>query len=1174
VDQSLQRSAAPKGLRLLFVVSGKRLGLVLLLAAAHAWAGVNPNGAFVTSVPIELPPHHSITPTLLLQYDSQAGNGPLGVGWSLTGLSQIRRTSPTAVSQRSSLVKITPYGRSAALDASGTPSGASLPPVVLGYANPSPTQGWQTRRSAPTAVAPSTTPTLMDQFPFASQAVNLGVDAGYLMGDFDGDGRSDTLVHTLIEDPSVASGFFTQMGSLAAHLELHVRLATRAAVSTQLPLQVAGHWIPTEPPQDGREKLARLWVADANGDGMDDLLGLSWRAFDNANPYGAVVLTVNAALSNGQGGFEWARPNFADTPWITNVVWGERNFFAEDSPLCTPGDFNGDGRADLACAFQNSGGKHFLGVAHASANGALNPGLSAEEIADDPGVAVPGTSGFVPFETRRIAAGDVDGDGLTDLIVLDLNPADVAACADLGDPTVNRPTCSIRYDLLTMISRGDGQGFERERTPTPWKREDFLHIVPGHIAAADLNGDGRADMVFFAGPVKGERFQRLRSVRTAIRRNAGYTLSELAVPQALANTELHFSMGDANGDGRTDLLVATRIGPGTAGVNCSSRPQNRAVLTVVLANPDGALDLPQRWDDCAVSREITDAWAPWTPANLAMVQVGDTNGDGYADFVMPVVYTGQTGQIIFIVHDRVAQPGPQAPRRWITADLNADGRSDFMALVPQTNSTAVISLIAQPTGGWRSEIFPLGTFDNSALRSWHVLDADGDGRSDLVHVACASSSHGPGCALQVQSFLSRGDGSFTREAVVSVPALANVHGNSPLDWLALDIDRDGRGDLVQPLTLRDPASGSTRLVVRGLRSLGPSWQALNVTPVLTSAPAQFAGRAAWKAGDFDGDGRGDLLHITSGRNDARLTLLKFNGSVWQATSSALAHPAPTGGWVAWRGATSPLAWRAADVNGDGVTDLVRALRSSTGQQVHALESLGGADWHNTLSPLTVNVPLEGFGGNRWQLLDVNGDGAADWLHLDDTLPNNLQAYLLPGGGAGFSAMTQTTVENASRRFVPRPMQQWGDLQGDGRSALMGIEAPASANTAPLRVQSLLLPLAREVITSVDAGAKTAVTYRPAVSDAGTFDCALPAGLQLAVVSELAMLDGRSPHRDVTRFGYGCAAWSHAHRTLLGWRETVSSRAAATHRPASVERAQYQIVASRTIIRSSMEQFGV
>lgn len=56
------------------------------VAAAH--------GSYSDAIPIELPPFRSITPQLDLRYDSSAGNGPLGVGWSLDGVGIIERASP------------------------------------------------------------------------------------------------------------------------------------------------------------------------------------------------------------------------------------------------------------------------------------------------------------------------------------------------------------------------------------------------------------------------------------------------------------------------------------------------------------------------------------------------------------------------------------------------------------------------------------------------------------------------------------------------------------------------------------------------------------------------------------------------------------------------------------------------------------------------------------------------------------------------------------------------------------------------------------------------------------------------------------------------------------------------------------------------------------------------
>lgn len=52
------------------------------------------NGAFTASLPIEVPAFHGIEPDLTLAYSSTAGNGHLGVGWSIAGLSVIERASP------------------------------------------------------------------------------------------------------------------------------------------------------------------------------------------------------------------------------------------------------------------------------------------------------------------------------------------------------------------------------------------------------------------------------------------------------------------------------------------------------------------------------------------------------------------------------------------------------------------------------------------------------------------------------------------------------------------------------------------------------------------------------------------------------------------------------------------------------------------------------------------------------------------------------------------------------------------------------------------------------------------------------------------------------------------------------------------------------------------------
>jgi Salmonella virulence plasmid 65kDa B protein len=51
-------------------------------------------GSYQTSVPISLPSFRGLEPTLALTYDSNAGNGVVGLGWSLSGLSTIQGASP------------------------------------------------------------------------------------------------------------------------------------------------------------------------------------------------------------------------------------------------------------------------------------------------------------------------------------------------------------------------------------------------------------------------------------------------------------------------------------------------------------------------------------------------------------------------------------------------------------------------------------------------------------------------------------------------------------------------------------------------------------------------------------------------------------------------------------------------------------------------------------------------------------------------------------------------------------------------------------------------------------------------------------------------------------------------------------------------------------------------
>ncbi|MDX2021843.1 MAG: RHS repeat-associated core domain-containing protein [Deltaproteobacteria bacterium] len=57
---------------------------------------VNPDGSYSHSIPLWVPPGtHGLQPNLSLEYNSRGGNGLVGVGWSLSGFSQITRCPKT-----------------------------------------------------------------------------------------------------------------------------------------------------------------------------------------------------------------------------------------------------------------------------------------------------------------------------------------------------------------------------------------------------------------------------------------------------------------------------------------------------------------------------------------------------------------------------------------------------------------------------------------------------------------------------------------------------------------------------------------------------------------------------------------------------------------------------------------------------------------------------------------------------------------------------------------------------------------------------------------------------------------------------------------------------------------------------------------------------------------------
>jgi hypothetical protein len=321
------------------------------------------------------------------------------------------------------------------------------------------------------------------------------------------------------------------------------------------------------------------------------------------------------------------------------------------------GDFNGDGRLDLAVANTLS---DTAGVLPGNANGTFQPALSA-------------ATGVGP---RSVAVGDFNGDGKLDLVTA--NAHDLSVLLGRGDGTFQAPgTVDIGSDPASVAVgdfNGDGKldlgvtsnvniflgtgyasyyatGESRANvllgTGTgafPTLSTTSLGSGQSHTSAtvADFNGDHKPDFATVDTDSG--------TARVLLGDGQGNLLAPRDFP--IGTYPLSASAGDVNGDGRLDLVTANFVdnnisvllGDGAGGFAAA---RNYAVgslpQSVVLAdfNHDNRLDIAAAYsgaNDNGVSVLLgagNGAFSP--PLNFAAgtipwaVAAGDFNGDNWPD---------------------------------------------------------------------------------------------------------------------------------------------------------------------------------------------------------------------------------------------------------------------------------------------------------------------------------------------------------------------------------------------------------------------------------------------------------------------------------------------------------------------------------------------------------------
>jgi hypothetical protein len=342
----------------------------------------------------------------------------------------------------------------------------------------------------------------------------------------------------------------------------------------------------------------------------------------------------------------------------------------------------------------------------------------------------------------------------------------------------------------------------------------------------------------------------------------------------------------------------------------------------------------------------TQTYSPTTVTTQTMV--GNFGGSGRADLLC-----NESNDQRFVLLSNgdgtfrtptVWQPGGHTWCNWpLLGDVDGDGKTD---LVCQTGgviyvATSVGDGTFTPSAAWPSS----GSFCSSGVVD--VVDIDGDGRADLL---CDNNG-------SYQVALSNGNSTFT------IPTTATWNGGS--SWCTSkyvhlgDFDGDGKTDLLCAYT---PTGVMTVATSNGDGSFSAQtgWMP-------ASGPWCEGGTVT--LGDFNGDGKTDMLCVTSNGAPSQVAFSAGNGSF------VIVQSAPFSGSSSW---CTTGAIYAVDINGDGKADLVCATPSSNGNTYSIAYSKGDgsftpptAQWP-TSSNTWCSSPYLGFG-------DATGDGQTDLL---------------------------------------------------------------------------------------------------------------------------------------------------------------------------------------------------
>lgn len=396
-------------------------------------------------------------------------------------------------------------------------------------------------------------------------------------------------------------------------------------------------------------------------------------------------------------------------------------------PSALSGDFNGDGRPDIALV--GASGWNGVSTALRTAAGGFTTGYTT----------APAFAAWASLPGVKLVTGRFDSDAFDDIVL-----------TGIGAWTTLKVARSNGNGTFTVSSVPAGQF-------PAWAGEPGTRVFSG-----DFNGDGRTDMALAGGNLSA-------TIPVALANADGtFTVTNNPAPQfagAAPHPEARIFADDFNADGRTDLVL---VPDGDAQITDLS-------LTVAYSTGFGTFTEANLWLPDFVGASYHK-----------QVTAGDFNNDSKTDLAVVlnnmilVAYSLGAGSFGLYragaseqFYMRATRPGA----RIVGTDNDCDGRTDLV-------------VISEPAGGWMTmpvamprgeeEFFvmddPMPTFPQLSRVSGAQLlagDYDGDGCEDLALTG------GTGWGT-IPIAVSNGDGSYHEQNVAASTFAAWAAGASPV----------------------------------------------------------------------------------------------------------------------------------------------------------------------------------------------------------------------------------------------------------------------------------------------------------------------------------------------------------------------------------------------------------